>query len=93
MALSSRSFAGSGEILDEIVTRGRGEIRRMNSSKVTSSTATPIGLNSPRFSDKAYSPRVSELRREQSPRLSGKEGISPRPSKLGESSHASTSSK
>ncbi|KAM0948430.1 putative bicarbonate transporter [Dioscorea sansibarensis] len=96
-ALSSRSFAGSGEILDEIVTRSRGEIRRMNSSKVTSSTATPIadnkGLNSPRFSDKAYSPRVSELRREQSPWLSGKEGISPRPSKLGESSHASTSSK
>ncbi|KAJ0980559.1 hypothetical protein J5N97_008814 [Dioscorea zingiberensis] len=96
----SRSFAGSGEILDEVVTRSRGEIRRVNSSKITSSTATPIadtkGLHSPRFPEKAYSPRVSELRREQSPQLRGREGPSPRsgearPSKLGEGSHGSAS--
>ncbi|KAJ8623483.1 hypothetical protein MRB53_032012 [Persea americana] len=82
-----------GEILDEMVTRSRGEIRRICSPKVTSSTETPIGdskgLHSPRFSEKAYSPRVSELRQEQSPLSSGKGPYSPRtgearPSKLGQ---------
>lgn len=82
-----------GEILDEMVTRSRGEIRRICSPKVTSSTETPIGdskgLHSPRFSEKAYSPRVSELRQEQSPLSGGKGPYSPRtgearPSKLGQ---------
>lgn len=94
------SFAESREILDEIVTRSRGEIKRINSPKVTSSTGTPAtdlkGLHSPRLSEKAYSPRVSELRQEQSPRLSGRGTFSPRmgeirQSKLGGSPRESTS--
>ncbi|KAJ6810171.1 putative boron transporter 2 [Iris pallida] len=89
------SRAEGSEILDELVTRSRGEIRRVNSPKVTSSTATPAadlkGVRSPRISERACSPRVSELRREASPRL-----VSPgtageaRPSKLGDGSRGST---
>ncbi|KAF3456422.1 hypothetical protein FNV43_RR01072 [Rhamnella rubrinervis] len=85
------SFADDGEILDGMMTRSRGEIRRMCSIKVTSSTATPCSLQSPCFTDKVYSPRVIELiRDEQSPRLGGKGPSSPRsgevrPSNLGKS--------
>uniref|UniRef100_A0A5B7C132 Putative boron transporter 2 n=1 Tax=Davidia involucrata TaxID=16924 RepID=A0A5B7C132_DAVIN len=94
------SFADDGEILDELITRSRGEIRHAYSPKVTSSTATPAkdpkNLQSPHFSEKAYSPRISELRGEQSPRSSGRGPLSPRtgetkPSKLGTSPRASTS--
>ncbi|KAJ6350714.1 hypothetical protein OIU78_006783 [Salix suchowensis] len=46
------SFADDGEILDGIITRSRGEIKRMCSPKV-------------------YSPRVSEVRGDSSPRLGG----------------------
>lgn len=66
-----------------MITRSRGEIKRMSSPKVTSSTATPIadlkgkGINSPRLSEKAYSPRISELRQERSPRI-GEGPYSPR---------------
>lgn len=67
------SFADNGEILDGIITRSRGEIRRMCSFKVTSTTAPPSkefkrvqSLQIPRHTDMVYSPRVSEL----SPRLS-----------------------
>lgn len=87
-------FAESGEVLDQMVTRSRGEIRHMNSPKVTSSTGTPStdpqGRTSPWLSDKAYSHRMSELRQEHSPRHLGQGPISPRttevigPSKLGE---------
>nr|XP_016435719.1 PREDICTED: boron transporter 1-like isoform X2 [Nicotiana tabacum] len=38
---SRPSYAGSGEILDEIITRSRGEVKRINSPKITSSTAPP----------------------------------------------------
>ncbi|XVF62377.1 hypothetical protein PTKIN_Ptkin09bG0003100 [Pterospermum kingtungense] len=88
------SFADDGEILDGMITRGRGEIRRICSPKVTSSTATPSkelqSLQSPRFSDKVYSPRVNELRGEQSPGSVGRGPFSPRtnearPSNLGKS--------
>lgn len=77
------SLAQSGEILDEIVTRGRGEVKRMNSLKVASSAGTPVndfkGI---------HSPRVVELRQVQTPRLGERELHSPstteaRPSKLG----------
>lgn len=87
------SFAETREVLDEIVTRSRGEIKHMNSPKVTSSGGTPAtdvrGLGSPRLSEKAYSPRVGELRPERSPRVGGRRAFSPRmgeikPSKLGE---------
>ncbi|XP_077218679.1 putative boron transporter 2 [Tasmannia lanceolata] len=93
------SFADDGEVLDEMITRSRGEIRRTYSPKVTSSTGTPIvdskGLHSPRYSEKAYSPRVSELRQAQSPRISGKGPCSPRtgevkPSNLGKDTWDST---
>ncbi|XP_007035927.2 PREDICTED: probable boron transporter 2 isoform X1 [Theobroma cacao] len=88
------SFADDGEVLDGMITRSRGEIRRMCSPKVTSSTATPSkefkSLQSPRFSEKVYSPRVSELREEQSPGKVGRGSFSPRthegkPSNLGKS--------
>ncbi|EOY06853.1 HCO3- transporter family isoform 2 [Theobroma cacao] len=88
------SFADDEEILDGMITRSRGEIRRMCSPKVTSSTATPSkefkSLQSPRFSEKVYSPRVSELREEQSPGKVGRGSFSPRthegkPSNLGKS--------
>ncbi|KAK9265697.1 hypothetical protein L1049_012586 [Liquidambar formosana] len=95
------SFAEDGEILDEIITRSRGEVRRLCSPKVTSSTSTPVkdirSLQSPRLSaEKAYSPRVSELKGEQSPRSSGRGPRSPRTgeerlSNLGKSPHDSTS--
>ena len=86
------SQAESAELLDELVTRSRGEIRRVNSPKVTSSTGTPAsdmqGLHSPRRTERVYSPRVNVLRREQSPRLGGRGQFSPgsgktTPSKLG----------
>ncbi|XP_057482990.1 boron transporter 1-like [Actinidia eriantha] len=96
------SFAEDGEILDEMITRSRGEIRRICSPKVTSTTGTPVKdpkiLQSPHFSEKAYSPRVSELRGEISTQSGGRGLLSPRtgdlrPSKLGISPHNSTSNK
>ncbi|KAF5937260.1 hypothetical protein HYC85_024766 [Camellia sinensis] len=90
------SFAEDREILDEIITRSRGEIKHVYSPKVTSSTATPAKdskiLQSPRLSDKTFSPRISELRVEQSPQFSGRGGpVSPRPSNLGMSPRNSIS--
>ncbi|PKA63009.1 putative boron transporter 2 [Apostasia shenzhenica] len=96
--LSRPSFAHSGEILDGIVTRSRGEVKHMNSPKINSSTSTPTndpkGFHSPRFSEKPFSPR-SGLKREQSPRLSSRGSVSPRTgeiklSKLGQGSREST---
>lgn len=78
------SFADGGEILDGMVTRSRGEIRRTCSLKVTSDTATPSkefrssSFQSPRLLDKVYSPRISELRGNQSPQFGGREPFSPR---------------
>ncbi|KAL5225790.1 hypothetical protein ABZP36_012429 [Zizania latifolia] len=82
----------SAEILDDIITRSRGEIKRLNSPKITSSGGTPVaelkGIRSPCISEKAYSPRVTELRHDRSPlggRGSPRTGET-RPSKLGECS-------
>ncbi|CAN6348071.1 unnamed protein product [Urochloa humidicola] len=80
--------AQSAEILDDMVTRSRGEIKRLNSPKITSSGGTPVAelknIRSPSISEKAYSPRLNELRHESSP-LGGRSN--PRtPSKLGEGS-------
>ncbi|KAK6118137.1 hypothetical protein DH2020_048121 [Rehmannia glutinosa] len=95
------SFADGGEILDGIITRSRGEVKHMCSPKVTSSSATPskdVKLQSPRFSEKAYSPRVSELRGERTPRSGGRGSNTNSPmtgevklSKLGISPRSSTS--
>lgn len=85
-----------GEILDEIITRSRGEIRITQSPKVTSSTPTSaegIGpANSPRVSQRVYSPRLHELKEEQIPKVKGKgleakQSPSPGPSVLGQSPH------
>ncbi|GMH20916.1 hypothetical protein Nepgr_022758 [Nepenthes gracilis] len=85
---SGASFAREGEILDEIVTRSRGEVRHVCSPKVTSSTATPArdpaSMKSPGHS--AYSPGVSGLRGERSPRIG-----EIRPSNLGRSPSSSNS--
>lgn len=96
MELASEATpAGDAEILDEMVTRSRGEVRHICSPKITSSTATPAkefaGIQSPRLS--AVSPRVSELRG-LSPRSSVTGPYSPRiaetqPSKLGRSESTS----
>ncbi|KAJ4712343.1 Boron transporter [Melia azedarach] len=93
-------YIDSGEILDEIVTRSRVEIRRTQSPKITSPTPTSLEDIQPSYSpqmQRAYSPRVRELTVEGSPGLNGK-GLeakrtpSPGPSKLGPSSHGSPSS-
>lgn len=82
------SFADDGEILDGIITRSRGEIKRMCSPRVPSSDATASkefrSIQSPRFSDKVYSPRVSEVRGDYSPRLGGT-GRGPFSPRIGES--------
>ncbi|KAL9430549.1 hypothetical protein AB3S75_025856 [Citrus x aurantiifolia] len=66
------SYAEDAEILDEVITRSRGEFRHTNSSKITSSTSTPandpLSMQSPRV---RQSPRLSELRGERSPRIRG----------------------
>ncbi|KAL3347891.1 hypothetical protein AABB24_021499 [Solanum stoloniferum] len=62
------SFGDDGEIMDGMMTRSRGEIRRMCSSKVTSCNATPtrdsVSIQSPRLSNRVCSPRVSEIKGE-----------------------------
>ncbi|XP_031497582.1 boron transporter 1-like isoform X2 [Nymphaea colorata] len=73
-----------GEILDDIITRSRGEIRHAHSPKVTSSKESPItdfkGLPSPQISERRYSPRVAELRRERSPWTGSRGTFSPQAS-------------
>ncbi|XP_071902176.1 probable boron transporter 2 [Coffea arabica] len=86
----------SGEILDEIVTRSRGEIRHASSPRVNSSTPTSVEdirtVYSPRgLLHRAHSPRVDELRAERSPRMPGRQTPSPRPSILGQGSTGSSS--
>ncbi|KAK8509767.1 hypothetical protein V6N12_001842 [Hibiscus sabdariffa] len=83
------SYAGDGEILDEVITRSRGEFRHTSSPKVTSSTTTPeidpMSHRSPRLST---SPRLSELRGERSPRARGPHSPitgEPKPANLGKS--------
>ncbi|PON88738.1 Bicarbonate transporter [Trema orientale] len=80
------SYAGDGEILDEVMTRSRGEFKHTSSPKLSSSTSTPANapnaFESPRQS---YSPRLSEIRGEPSPRAGGRGPLSPRPSNLGKS--------
>lgn len=92
----------SGEILDEIITRSRGEIRHARSPKITSSTPGSVEhMNpaySPRLSKRAHSPRINELKVERSPTMTGKglevkqtQTPSQRPSVLGQSSLGSSS--
>ncbi|GMN45895.1 hypothetical protein TIFTF001_015083 [Ficus carica] len=98
--LQSRSNNIDGaEVLDEIITRSRGEIRRTQSPKVTSSTPSIEDIKpvySPRVSQRVYSPRLNELRGKRSPQSPGKElqakqTPSPGPSILGKSSPSSSS--
>ncbi|EEF43157.1 probable boron transporter 2 isoform X2 [Ricinus communis] len=84
----SASFADDGEILEGMITRSRGEIKSIRSPRVISCNSTPSNsfksIQSPRLSDnKVYSPRVSELRGELSPRQGGRGPFSPRTSNLG----------
>ncbi|XP_010248503.1 PREDICTED: probable boron transporter 2 [Nelumbo nucifera] len=90
-----------GEILDDMITRSRGEIRHIYSPKVTSSTPTSQDgiepVHSPRVPQRTYSPHESELRVKRSPRFNGtgpeaKQTPSPGPSMLGQHHHGSTSS-
>lgn len=89
------------EFLDEIMTRSRGEIRNIQSPKITSTT--PVSQEnlrhafSPGLSQRLHSPRITELRKGKSPGMSP-EGVeimevpSPQPSLLGRNGHASSSS-
>ncbi|KAL2340907.1 hypothetical protein Fmac_008847 [Flemingia macrophylla] len=91
-----------GEILDEIITRSRGEIRRTQSPKTTSSTPTSTGdirpANSPQLARRIPSPRVTELRGESSLRpptekeIMLKQTPSPRSPALGKHTQGSPSS-
>ncbi|KAI4336151.1 hypothetical protein L6164_014716 [Bauhinia variegata] len=88
-----------GEILDEIITRSRGEVRRNQSPKTTSSTPTSHGdirpAHSPQMSRRIRSPRVNELRGESSlgspKEMKLKQTLSPQPSVPGKESHESPS--
>lgn len=81
----------SGEVLDTIITRSRGEIRQGRSPKVTSSSPSPMkSVYSPRLTQMAQSPRLHEIRREVSREI--KQTPSPRPSTLGQTSRGSSSS-
>ncbi|GLT79494.1 hypothetical protein SLA2020_509800 [Shorea laevis] len=86
-----------GEILDEFITKSRGEIRHMQSLEATTSTPSLDDVKpsfSPQMAWRAYSPHVSQLRMELSPKVPGeelqlKQTPSPGPSTLvGQSSHA-----
>ncbi|XP_012478587.1 probable boron transporter 2 isoform X2 [Gossypium raimondii] len=83
------------EILDEIMTRSRGEIRRTQSPKVSSTTPSSVGDIKPSYSpgvlQNAYSPRISQLRGKTEKVLELKQTPSPGPSTLGQSSRASSS--
>ncbi|XP_017623082.1 probable boron transporter 2 isoform X2 [Gossypium arboreum] len=83
------------EILDEIMTRSRGEIRRTQSPKVSSTTPSSVGDIKPSYSrgifQNAYSPRISQLRGKNEKGLELKQSPSPGPSTLGQSSRASSS--
>ncbi|KAL6500223.1 putative boron transporter 2 [Orobanche hederae] len=90
------SYAEGGEILDGIITRSRGEIKHICSPNITSSSAKDVIFQSPRLSEKAYSPRISELRGGRTPRSVGRGPHSPKtgevgPSNLGISPGNSTS--
>uniref|UniRef100_A0A1J3DT45 Boron transporter 1 n=1 Tax=Noccaea caerulescens TaxID=107243 RepID=A0A1J3DT45_NOCCA len=77
---STTSYPGDSEILDEVITRSRGEFRHTSSPKVTSSSSTPVNNRS---LSQVFSPRVSELRLGQmSPRVVGN---SPKPASCGRS--------
>ncbi|CAA7405846.1 unnamed protein product [Spirodela intermedia] len=76
-AMKTGSFAESGENLDEIITRSRGEVKHTRSPKVKTPAGTPAsdsrGMHCPRYT--AHNPSVSELK-EQSPRTSGRGALS-----------------
>ncbi|KAL4362958.1 hypothetical protein GQ457_04G011680 [Hibiscus cannabinus] len=73
------------EILDEMMTRSRGEIRRTQSPKV-SSTGDIKASYSPRVLQNAYSPRNNQPRGMAEKGLELKQTASPGPSTLGQSS-------
>lgn len=95
---SRTSQIDSGEVLDGIITRSRGEIRHTYSPKITSSTQSPREMQSsysPRLPQRTYSPRLQELMVNRSPRSPGKgleikQTPSPGPSYLGETSKGSS---
>ncbi|XP_022883663.1 probable boron transporter 2 [Olea europaea var. sylvestris] len=67
----------SGEILDAIITRSRGEIRQACSPKGTNSTQSPHeemkSVYSPCMSQRAYSPRLMEIKTQKNTISSGKD--------------------
>ncbi|XVF54104.1 hypothetical protein PTKIN_Ptkin05aG0153900 [Pterospermum kingtungense] len=95
------SHTDGAEILDEIITRSRGEIHHTQSPKLSSTAPSSLGdikpSYNPQVSQKAYSPRIRQLRGEGNPSLTEmgldlKQTPSPEPSTLGQSCHGSSSS-
>ncbi|KAI3897245.1 hypothetical protein MKW92_010606 [Papaver armeniacum] len=89
--VSRAPFADDAEIIDEMLTRSRGEVRHMYSPRITSSSTTPRNpkiFRSQSFIDKSHtSPGVYELGNNSS--FGGRMPVSPRdaevkPSKLGQ---------
>ncbi|KAM7275214.1 hypothetical protein ACFE04_017080 [Oxalis oulophora] len=82
---SGASGMADAEILDEVITRSRGEFRRSCSPKITSSTSTPANNDprSPHSPRVSYSPRVRDLKEVVSPQA-GTSG-DPKSYKLGKS--------
>ncbi|XP_074284392.1 putative boron transporter 2 [Silene latifolia] len=73
----SMTTMDSGEFLGEIMTRSRGEIRHIQSPKITSSSPASLAnmtqASLPVLSPQVHSPRFTNLRNERFPRLSPKE--------------------
>ncbi|XP_057439173.1 boron transporter 1-like [Lotus japonicus] len=72
------SHIGESEILDEVITRSRGEFRHTSSPRITSSTPTPGNETKSHLSPNlSFNSRMGEFTTEQSPR-SGARGPSPK---------------
>ncbi|KAL2345514.1 hypothetical protein Fmac_006799 [Flemingia macrophylla] len=70
---------GESEILDEVITRSRGEFRHTSSPKITSSTPTPVTDHKSHLSPRvSSSSRLGELKTEQSPRCGARGSLSPK---------------
>ncbi|KAL2661069.1 hypothetical protein GLYMA_03G222300v4 [Glycine max] len=73
------SQVGEGEILDEVITRSRGEFRHTSSPKITSSTPTPRTDTNSHLSPRlSFSSRMGEFKTEQSPRSGARGPLSPK---------------
>eukprot|EP01018_Ginkgo_biloba_P009621 Gb_40707 [translate_table: standard] len=76
--------ADDGEVLDEIITRSRGEVKHTYSPKVSSTSESTLPGEtrysfSPQVAEakQTYSPRIADLRHTSSPRIGQRQSYSP----------------